>query len=216
MSYASVRGKLTPGMTTTIVPATDTLGYLVLVSGAPPAGSNYDAYYNVLVYIGVDAGATKITLPAIAAGGLILLVDLPNGIGTSLAEIAAAITDGGYGGVPQGIGPQPTFASYASNPTDLAGGTSYAFPPAATAVAAGTPGTLLLVPQSPPAGSDYGSFYTVLAYVATNTTTAIALPSVAGILRLDVPNGIFTPSTEIAAAITTGGSGGPPTGVDGT
>jgi len=209
MTYASVRGPLTPGATTMIVPATGTLGFVILVPATPPAGSLYGTYYNVLVYVGISAGPTAVTLPALTVAGNILVVDLPSGVAKPLAEIAAAITKGKYGGVPQGIGPQPAFTSYAANPQLVPPGALYAVSPAAGAL-----GTVLLVPEGPPAGSGYGSFYTVLAYVsASASATNVSVPDVIGVLSLDLPNGIFTPSTEIAAAITSGASGGPPTGV---
>jgi hypothetical protein len=223
MTYASVRGTLTAGSTPTIVPATGTQGCVILVP-MPPPDPSYGSYYHVLAYLGVNAGPTTVTLPPrTVADREILLVDLPDGVSTPLAEIAAAITEGGYRGLPQGIGQQPANFSIAPNPPTLLAGASYASPPAD--LLAGALGTLLLVPEGPPAGSDYGSFYSVLAYLAANGTvalpngtlmTTIKLPPVAGIIRLDLLNGIFTPSTEIAAAITAGGSGGPPPGVGGT
>jgi hypothetical protein len=101
MAYASVRSKLVAGSLTTVTPTAGMQGCAVLVPQTVPLGSSYGSYYSVLMYIGFNAGATPVQLPGVQG---ILLVDLPNGISTPLTEIAAAITSGGSGGPPSGVG----------------------------------------------------------------------------------------------------------------
>jgi hypothetical protein len=208
MAYATVRGTLNAGALATVVPASGTLGCAVLVPGVVPAGSAYSSFYDVIAFLSIDAGATQVQLPNVAG---ILLVDLPNGVSTPLSEIAAAVTAGTPAVAPTGIGPQPTdVAAYASVLSILSSNSLVTVTPVA-----GTLGCLVLVP-SVPAGN-YNSYYTVLAYIGAGAgATQIQTPKPAGILLVSLPNGICTPSTEIVAAITAFGSGGPPTGVGGT
>jgi hypothetical protein len=92
-----------PGALNVISPLT-TGGYagcMVLVPTSVPPGSNYNSYYFVLVYIRHSAGPTAVQLPNVQG---ILLVDLPQGIGTPLEVIEAALNAGVSPAPPGGVG----------------------------------------------------------------------------------------------------------------
>jgi hypothetical protein len=81
----------------------------------------------------------------------------------------------------------------------------------------GFAGCMVLVPATPPPGTDYNSYYYVLAYLHEDAgPTAVELPNIEGILLVDLPQGLDTPLATIAAAIPANLSPGPPSGVGGT
>jgi hypothetical protein len=68
----------------------------------------------------------------------------------------------------------------------------------------GACGTAVLVPN----GQDY---YFVLIYIAGEEGgVTVSLPPVQGILVMDLPEGFFTPASDINQAIQNGTGGGPP------
>jgi hypothetical protein len=221
MASASVAHPLPPGPTSLTPPAN--AGCVVVVPEAPPA--NYSSYYRVLAFLGASSqpSSTTIQVPAGQVKGLqSLLVNLPGGVSTPIAEVGAAIYQYLVGltppvapNAPTGFGPIPASFGFGTlraivNGTDPKN-TSYTLTPPASAL-----GSAVLVPVSA-TGSNYASFYMVLAYFdATAGATVVALPTVPGILVVDLPNGIYTPTTEINAIIANNGGGGQPSGADGT
>ena len=162
---------------------------------------------------------TTIQVPPSQVPGLQpLLVNLPNGVSTPLAEIAAAIyqyqqTQPVPIVAPTGFGPIPAAFGFGSEQSIISGTDPKQNPYLLKPVALGS---AVLAPL-PTSGSIYQSYYLVLAYLdATAGATSIQLPSVPGILIVDLPNGIYTTSTEIVAIATNGGGGGPPGGANGT
>ncbi|HEY1690535.1 MAG TPA: hypothetical protein VGG39_00150 [Polyangiaceae bacterium] len=189
-----------------------------------PSPPNYSSYYRVLAFLGADSSPTTTTIAVPAskvAGRDSLRVDLPTGVSTPLAEIGAGIFQYLEGltpplppNAPTGFGPIPATYGFGTQRAIVNGAVSS--PYTLTPPAGGALGSAVLVPVSAD-GSNYAAFYMILAYLdATAGNTALTLPAVDGILVLDLPNGIYTSTSEIAAIIDNNGGGGPPTGADGT
>ena len=218
MASATVAHALTPGPANITPPAN--AGSVVLIPEVSPT-PHYSSYYRVLAFLGAlsQPTTTTINVPASPVANLQpLLVNLPNGVSTPLAEIGAAIYQYLVSlsvppNAPTGFGPIPTHFGFGSLRTIVNGSvpasSPYSLSPAKL-------GSAILVPV-PPKDSIYQSFYMVFAYLdLTAGATNIQLPSVPGILVVDLPNGIYTTTSEINAIAANGGGGGQPGGADGT
>jgi hypothetical protein len=87
----------------------------------------------------------------------------------------------------------------------------------------GYEGCVVLVPTAPPTPNPkgYNSYYVVWVYISIDAgPTDVSLPVVPVALGpmyiADLPDGFGTSLAAIAAIIPAGGSGGPPTGVNGS
>jgi hypothetical protein len=89
-----------PGANNNIVPSANYPGCFVLVP-TPPPNADYNSYYYVLCYLRQSAGSTSVALPNEAG---ILLIDVPDGMGTTLADLADAIESQVSPGPPTGVG----------------------------------------------------------------------------------------------------------------
>lgn len=102
-----------------------------------------------------------------------------------------------------------TYASLVGSPIQVSSGTkTITMDPAVIGAC-----SVLLMVSTPPVSSPYNSYFQVIAYIGASATKTDITVGAGTYLLIKLPNGVFTPSAEIAAVAAGSGSGGPPGGV---